>query len=497
MQELVDGTHTRSLFALAACDTDRQRWGMAESDPEWVPQPERKRAMPDGGRKRNTRHVKPSGTWGSVGIRFKNAGLGTNMSNMTVDEHDMVSEEDFFGGNGDELFGAEIDSTTRPYPNSNDKKPAVAVDVVKEILDVTGDRVDDQSNGHSQVSVQLLRVQHALNYAQQTTKLWELGRTREHHEKADLLGRVKQLEIAYDEEHRVRIEAEAALDESETTAHNAQSARNYAEAGRVAAEARLTTVETMLATVEAGRVAAEAARVTAEEALVASRLDAFRTRVCVVCTPDDLGDQDYEDEDMLVARCRGYHGVCQECLDGAVTAATHDTTGNALTCCVPGCIFTLEQSQVAKSSPGVYANYVRARAEEEGAMRAREQTAREAAVLHQDEAGADMRQIKDRGVLVTPCCGSLLTDFTDCCSISCNNCPRRFCAWCFEVFPPGEDGHGHIHDNCPINPDSGLYADTPRKEKILTHIWRSYQLSRLAPLLEITPADPKPRRGGD
>ena len=144
-----------------------------------------------------------------------------------------------------------------------------------------------------------------------------------------------------------------------------------------------------------------------------------------------------------------------------------------------------------KGDATAYANFVRARAEEEGARRAEEQHARERALGNGDDS-ADMRRIKAAAPLKAPCCGMVTTDFTDCCKVQCA-CGQSFCAWCFQVFTPLDDGHLHVQAHCPVNPDNGLYANTPKKRALLAACWRARQLQQLAEAnaLDVTMAHPQ------
>ena len=218
-----------------------------------------------------------------------------------------------------------------------------------------------------------------------------------------------------------------------------------------------------------------------------------RAFTCCICEFTDSSDPaeivEAAKTAPVVARCSQTHGLCVDCLDGAlVTAAANSRT--AVTCGVADCTGHFEDSQLCKASPDKYANYVRTKAEEEGAARAAEQRARE------DQAAANsgnMLAIKDDIVVRAPCCGAKIIDFTHCCKVECSACPRTFCAWCFHVNDPGENGHAHLWDSCQINPEPrGLYADTPAKIKLLTAIWRSRQIEQVADRLDVSLADPKP-----
>ena len=219
----------------------------------------------------------------------------------------------------------------------------------------------------------------------------------------------------------------------------------------------------------------------------------IRGCLCQVCVPETPRlSYTVVDSERADIRCPNMHGICTDHVNSMLEAATRDSAGVKLICSVEGCGLAFDDSEIQRvADPVVLREYIRTRAEEEGARRAHEQNERERA--QQEALGNEqMARIRASVTLKAPCCGVMITDFRDCCDITCYGCGRHFCAWCFHVFAPAEHIliHHHIMELCTVNPSNSLYANTPRLRCSLRNAWRAKQLEQLAAEIDVTMVDP-------
>ena len=271
-------------------------------------------------------------------------------------------------------------------------------------------------------------------------------------------------------------------------------------------------------------------------------LEDVRAIACSVCEASDnpvVPGPGSPEDDLIVATCTGPkpHGICKSCFTTtmqmvATDQVTPNTCGmrvaddqrqfgaiNGQRCNAPFCIkpsvshtlYTEMTCEMAVATARREAFH-----EKELAVRALND---EKAVLVQrldemdvDQGTASMTELNLalRGVK-TPCCGTNIIGFHQCAVVRClidangrhvapghNTCGRSFCAWCWHVMGPGEDGHNHVYYECPVNPTrfgsngnplerGHLYAYSDHLKTLMLAIWRKRQLEQACQVEGVEP----------
>ena len=175
-------------------------------------------------------------------------------------------------------------------------------------------------------------------------------------------------------------------------------------------------------------------------------------------------------ESPIVARCPNYHGMCLDCLDNCVGSAAQDGKNTkGVMCILESCALPFKPEEIEKSSMDVYTKYIVAMEEEE--------------VTEQIFNGS-IKEFKEKAVVLTPCCKTMIVDFDGCCSVQCKQCFTYFCGWCFEMFLDGNDGHEHLLSHCKVNPNGSLWPRTATDEKLINAVWQARQFQQLKETLD-------------